>query len=176
MIVQVNVVPNRTVVDSDWRFDNLYTLTLKMTTEKFVETSVTVKLSDYIHPDDHIPPTYTFAMEITTGDENGTFDTRWENDQINFQRGIVLPSLILWLIYRALIENYVLLSIEIVFVCLVFSSQRFTRHSMLSCHNKYPWKGFPRPLENCGGLPYKWKKPFSNEPFRIWSHSGYFKW
>ena len=61
MIVRVNVVPNRTVVDSDWRFDNLYTLILKMTTEKFVETLVTVKLSNYIHLDDLIPLTYPFG-------------------------------------------------------------------------------------------------------------------
>ena len=71
-------------------------------------------LSDYIHPDDHIPPTYPFAMEITTGDENGTFDTRWENYQISFQRGIVLLSLILGLVYRILVGNYVLLSLKLV--------------------------------------------------------------
>jgi len=116
MIVQVNVVPSRTVVDSDGRFDNLYTLTLKMTTEKFVETSV--KLSDYIYPDDHILPTCPFGMEITTGYENVTFDTRWETDKISLQRGSVLLSLILGVVYRAVIENYALLSIEIVFICL----------------------------------------------------------
>ena len=120
MIVPVNVVPNRTVVDSDWRFDNLYILTLKMTTEKFVETSVIVKLSNYIHPDDHIPLTYLFGMEITSGYENVTFDTRWKTDKISFQRGIVLLSLIRGLVYRTVIENYVLLSIEIVSVCLCF--------------------------------------------------------
>ena len=36
------------------------------------------------------------------------------------QRGIALLSLIPGLVYRALIKNYVLLSIEIVFVCLFF--------------------------------------------------------
>ena len=36
------------------------------------------------------------------------------------QRGIRLLSLIPGLVYRALIKNYVLLSIEIVFVCLFF--------------------------------------------------------
>ena len=61
-----------------------------MTTEKFVETSVTVKLSNRIHPVDDISLTYPFGMEIqmTTGYVNGTFDTRWENDQISFQRGM----------------------------------------------------------------------------------------
>ena len=91
-----------------------------MTTETFVETSVIVKLSNYIHPDDHIPLTYLFGMEITTGYENVTFDTRWETDKISFQRGIVLLSLIMGLVYRTVIENYVLLSIEIVSVCLCF--------------------------------------------------------
>ena len=61
-----------------------------MTTEKFVETSVTVKLSNRIHPVDDISLTYPFGMEIqmTTGYVNGTFDTRWENDQISFQGGM----------------------------------------------------------------------------------------
>lgn len=62
------------------------------------------------------------AMEITTGYENDTFDTRWETDKISLQRGSVLLSLILGLVYRALIENYALLSIEIVlFVCFSFT-------------------------------------------------------
>lgn len=60
-------------------------------------------------------------MEITTGYENVTFDTRWETDKISLQRGSVLLSLILGLVYRALIENYALLSIEIVFVCFSFT-------------------------------------------------------
>ena len=60
------------------------------------------------------------AMEITTGYENVTFDTRWETDKISLQRGSVLLSLILGLVYRALIENHALLSIEIVVVCLFF--------------------------------------------------------
>ena len=60
-------------------------------------------------------------MEITTGYENVTFDTRWETDKISLQRGGVLLSLILGLVYRALIENYALLSIEIVFVCFSFT-------------------------------------------------------
>ena len=60
-------------------------------------------------------------MEITTGYENVTFDTRWETDKIILQRGSVLLSLILGLVYRALIENYALLSIEIVFVCFSFT-------------------------------------------------------
>ena len=55
-----------------------------------VETSVTVQLSNRIHPVDDISLTYPFGMEIqmTTGYENGTFDARWENDQISFQRGM----------------------------------------------------------------------------------------
>lgn len=60
-------------------------------------------------------------MEITTGYENVTFDTRWETDKISLQRESVLLSLILGLVYRALIENYALLSIEIVFVCFSFT-------------------------------------------------------
>ena len=60
-------------------------------------------------------------MEITTGYENVTFDTRWETDKISLQREGVLLSLILGLVYRALIENYALLSIEIVFVCFSFT-------------------------------------------------------
>ena len=60
-------------------------------------------------------------MEITTSYENVTFDTRWETDKISLQRGSVLLSLILGLVYRALIENYALLSIEIVFVCFSFT-------------------------------------------------------
>lgn len=60
-------------------------------------------------------------MEITTGYENVTFDTRWETDKISLQRGSVLLSLILGLVYRALIKNYALLSIEIVFVCFSFT-------------------------------------------------------
>ena len=94
-----------------------------MTTEKFAETSVTVKLSNRIHPVDHIPLTYPFGMEITTGYENVTFDARWETDKISLQRGSVLLSLILGLVYRALIENYALLSIEIV----LFVSFSFTK-------------------------------------------------
>ena len=65
MIVRVNVVLNRTVVDSDWRLDNLYSSQfqsfLKMTTAQVVETSVTVNNSpihDCIHPDDLAEPTY----------------------------------------------------------------------------------------------------------------------
>ena len=63
---------NRTVVDTDWRFDNLcgshlwLTFTLKMTTAQVVETSVSVNncpFLDYVRPDDHDPPTY----EMTPG-------------------------------------------------------------------------------------------------------------
>ena len=60
LIVQVNVVLNRTVVvDSDCRFDNLcgshLQKTMKMTTAQVFETSVTVNnnspIQDYVHPD-----------------------------------------------------------------------------------------------------------------------------
>ena len=109
-----------------------------MTTEKFVETSVTVKLSNRIHPVDDILLTYPFGMELqmTTGYENGTFDTRWENDQISFQRGMYFFPWYWDLFTGHWLKNYVLLQIVIVVVCSVLSSQRFTRHSMLSCHNK----------------------------------------
>ena len=43
------------------RNNTLYTLTLKMTTAQVVETSVTVNncpIQDYVHSDDHIPPTF----------------------------------------------------------------------------------------------------------------------
>ena len=44
------------------RNNALCTLTLKMTTAQVVEKSVTVNnnspIQDYVHPDDHIPPTF----------------------------------------------------------------------------------------------------------------------
>ena len=65
MIVRVNVVLNRTVVDSDWGLDNLcssqFQSFLKITTAQVVETSVTVNNSpthDCIYPDDLAEPTY----------------------------------------------------------------------------------------------------------------------
>ena len=54
MIIRLSVVLNRTVVDSDWRFDNLCGSHLQQ---------------DYTHPDDHIPPTF----EITRGFKAFTF-------------------------------------------------------------------------------------------------------
>ena len=58
MIVLLNVVLDKSVVDSDGRFDKLCiifesSLTLKMTTAQVVETSVTVNnspIQDYINP------------------------------------------------------------------------------------------------------------------------------
>ena len=54
MIIPVSVVLNGTVVDSDWRFDNVCGSHLQQ---------------DYTHPDDHIPPTY----EMTPGFKPFTF-------------------------------------------------------------------------------------------------------
>ena len=46
------------------------TLTLKMTTAKVVETSVTVNnnspIQDYVYPDDHTPPTYEMTPRFKT--------------------------------------------------------------------------------------------------------------
>ena len=58
MIVLLNAVLDKSVVDSDGRFDKLCiifesSLTLKMTTAQVVETSVTVNnspIQDYINP------------------------------------------------------------------------------------------------------------------------------
>ena len=54
MIIPVSVVLNGTVVDSDWRFDNVCGSHLEQ---------------DYTHPDDNIPPTY----EMTPGFKPFTF-------------------------------------------------------------------------------------------------------
>ena len=77
MMVRVNAALNRTVVESDWRFDNLcgshpqtqrivmnnIYISLhakKMTTAEVVEASVTINNGPsqyYIHPEDHAKPT-----------------------------------------------------------------------------------------------------------------------
>ena len=65
MNVQVNVVLNGTVVvDSPLQsvvFN--FRVTQKMNTAQVVETSVTVNIQDYVHPDKHTQPTY----EMTPG-------------------------------------------------------------------------------------------------------------
>ena len=61
MIFRVCAVLYRTLVDSDWCFDNMcgssdvtqLTLALKMTTAQVVETSVTVNNNSPIHDYDH---------------------------------------------------------------------------------------------------------------------------
>ena len=54
-----SLIPSKDVIE--------LTLTLKMTTAQFVETSVTVNnnspIQNYVHPDDHAQPTY----EMTPG-------------------------------------------------------------------------------------------------------------
>ena len=62
MLNQVNnqsLIPSTDVIQ--------LTLTLKMTTAQVVETSITVNNSppqDYVHPDNHAQPTYTYSCSL----------------------------------------------------------------------------------------------------------------